>query len=830
MSLYTPEELAQFKQILAPPTPTVLEDDGLFEPQAPAEKIPAEVVPADEDASSEAGKDSEVVPAYEGFRAVALRAAARHQRVLPILVGAKNPSIKWAGSPIDTASWQEWSQLSPAWIDLQARKFPGAAVAVIAKPDEDLFLDEDESKRFREGFVSWSGLPFPRTFTTESRPDHRQSHWLQTEKTRKLGNVTQGQLGFLSVRQNNYYVLSEGSPHPKGGFYRIVDDTKAIPMPDKLVEYIRHLQKEQAIREGKEIKAEFDKGNSKVGKPEPIPVDKLEYELKRYGLKLREKGFDQDMLANALAEIALVRAGVDCDCDAIAAELSKNPVINSIFDITKRIPHGTHNTTLFQTASMLRGFGAEIDTMIEVLETICQDRCDNVGEDGESMVRKCAISAHKYKPAPDYTLLIGGRVVGSLCDTGEPDEDVSVGVVTGIRTFDNRADFEAWGKDLILKADKDVQARLAIKAAETVESMIARGDYSYLLKGDFSDGGKSWIIKNIPRAFELPDIPPNWLIEEMIYGSGLHVFSGKMGSLKSLLMLMLVKSLCLGESFMNRQAGKPVTIVYIDRENPLAEQRKRCAALGILGLPNFHLWGDWLMADGQEPPTGFDDPRLTETVKRHDVFFMFDSLSSFLNGADENSSSEMMPIMQSARKLARISEGVAILHHCSKTGTGARGSTVISVTADMAFNVEKMTEDRDKATVKISAERFRMTSKYTMEFEMDFGGISGIYTYRCVRNGLYGKRSIKPGGLEPWEKARIDQQSGDNELIQRAVEVISQEYDKGKPINQSKLATMIGIKANKVKTRLLTGDPDMPWKCVTEGLALLFIPKRKRVA
>jgi len=177
-------------------------------------------------------------PDYEGFQSIALRCIARGQRPLPIKVGDKKPCMEWKGAAIDTASTEEWIKVAPQWVEDCAAKFPDAAVCVIAKPNEFLFIDEDESESFRTGYEAWSGEKFPSTYTTESRPNHRQSHWLQTDKTRAMGNISQRLLGTLSVRQNNLYVLAERSPHPKGGFYRTIDPTPAVPMPGKLVDYI----------------------------------------------------------------------------------------------------------------------------------------------------------------------------------------------------------------------------------------------------------------------------------------------------------------------------------------------------------------------------------------------------------------------------------------------------------------------------------------------------------------------------------------------------------------------------------------------------------------
>jgi len=181
---------------------------------------------------------------YEGFLAVAMRAHSRGQRVLPIQVGAKNPTMKWKGTAIDTDSNEQWAEHSKQWIRELAEQYPDAAACVLAKPYEYCFIDEDASDELRRGYEAFAGEPFPPTFTTESQPNHRQSHWLQTDATRACRNIAQENGLIFSFRQHNLYVLSEGAPHPKGGFYRIVDNTAAVPMPDKLVEYMRRLRDE----------------------------------------------------------------------------------------------------------------------------------------------------------------------------------------------------------------------------------------------------------------------------------------------------------------------------------------------------------------------------------------------------------------------------------------------------------------------------------------------------------------------------------------------------------------------------------------------------------
>ena len=191
--------------------------------------------------------DEKAVPAAEEttfpkFVQLALDSVARgEKRVIPIAIGAKKPLIKWAELDINTATTDEWDGLFLAWIYELGKQFPDANCATIAKDTERLFIDEDESERFRQGYEKFTGKPFPKTFTTSARQNRCQSHWLQTDRTRQLGNVSQASTldAMISVRQHNLYVLAAGSTHKNGvDTYKIVDDTDAIPMPDDMVDYI----------------------------------------------------------------------------------------------------------------------------------------------------------------------------------------------------------------------------------------------------------------------------------------------------------------------------------------------------------------------------------------------------------------------------------------------------------------------------------------------------------------------------------------------------------------------------------------------------------------
>jgi hypothetical protein len=231
------------------------------------------------------------------FRMLAYAAVLRGEgRVLPIAVGGKNPLISWKNSSFDLASEAEWAPQIPQWVETLAAQFPDANVAVVAKPNEKLFIDEDASAEFRAGFELWSGEQFPQTYATSARANRLQSHWLQTDRTRAMGNIMQGGTSAdISVRQHNMYVLSEGSRHKNGvDFYKSVGGPVILPMPDKLVDYLELIRVKAAPGEKVEI------ARDAAGL---IPHGDIHTYMLREAGRLRNLGLDEEPIYTALSAL-----------------------------------------------------------------------------------------------------------------------------------------------------------------------------------------------------------------------------------------------------------------------------------------------------------------------------------------------------------------------------------------------------------------------------------------------------------------------------------------------------------------------------------------------
>jgi hypothetical protein len=427
------------------------------------------------------------------------------------------------------------------------------------------------------------------------------------------------------------------------------------------------------------------------------------------------------------------------------------------------IPFGSHDTELTRIAGVLRNAGMNIEKIEEHLIDVCEKRCEGYGSDYKEMCRKIARS-------------IGSKPVGVSQQT--------------------------------------YSSGLVLSTTPIAAQQQSARDYSYLLN-ELSIDRASWIEQHVPKSYQLSKKEPEWLIDEMIYHTGLHLFSGHKGSMKSMLTAMIAEKLCKGESFLFRKnIGRPITVVYIDKENPQTEINRRSYALGLHECENFYTWGDW-SADNP-PPATFDDVRLLEQIKRcPDTLFIFDSLSSFLDGRDENSTGEMMELMGRARSLARQCAGVIMIHHSAKNDAGqARGNTAIGASTDMAFIVAK-----NGNKVKISEERFRMCAGYAMRFEMDFTSVFGKYSYKLL------EEQVPAGTRKSAEDLALE--AADKELTERAFEKILAQYGYGEPINKTQLVDTLGVTSSRAKKQVLIDGPDKPWVCVVgkKKTSMLFIPR-----
>ncbi len=221
-------------------------------------------------------------------------------------------------------------------------------------------------------------------------------------------------------------------------------------------------------------------------------------------------------------------------------------------------------------------------------------------------------------------------------------------------------------------------------------------------------------IEDVPDPFAYESEEIGWVVHSLIPARGITIIAGEAGSGKTWLALALARALTFGDDFLGRRTQKSKTL-YLDRENPLSIVRDRLQVL-FGGPSEFRPWGLWC---SDEPPM-IGDPRLLEFAQKGSVL-VIDSMIRF-HSADENSATQMAPVMSSLRELATVGASIVVLHHKPKGETSSyRGSSDIVAGADAAFALVKRDGLLELRTIK---NRFAVET--TVELQPNFAG--GTFT------------------------------------------------------------------------------------------------------
>jgi hypothetical protein len=193
----------------------------------------------------------------------------------------------------------------------------------------------------------------------------------------------------------------------------------------------------------------------------------------------------------------------------------------------------------------------------------------------------------------------------------------------------------------------------------------------------------------------------SWLVDGMIPAGAAVLYSGREGDMKSWVALEVAVAVAEGGTWLGRQC-EVGAVLFLNAEMPEDLFRTRLHAVG--GSRNLNVWGWQDMAF----PSTLDDPSLTEAAQQHRLIIV-DTLKRFMEGLDENSSSDMAVIMDKIRQLTRWGTTVLVLHHKPKdpaNASGYRGSTEIAAGVDVVLTVER--QDKDGAvTLHIKATKTR---------------------------------------------------------------------------------------------------------------------------
>lgn len=192
---------------------------------------------------------------------------------------------------------------------------------------------------------------------------------------------------------------------------------------------------------------------------------------------------------------------------------------------------------------------------------------------------------------------------------------------------------------------------------------------------------------------EVRALPPQeWCIKEVIPRKGLAAIFGESGSGKSFLTLNMAAAIVTGADWFDRRSHiTPVTYVMLEGEGGL---RNRITALeqeqGLLPQDNFKTIIQPFQLTSPE-----DVHELAAVVPNGGVVFI-DTLNRAAPSSDENSSKEMGQILQAAKLLQALIDGlVVVIHHTGKDPTrGMRGHSSLHAALDAAVEVVRTANGR----------------------------------------------------------------------------------------------------------------------------------------
>ena len=227
-------------------------------------------------------------------------------------------------------------------------------------------------------------------------------------------------------------------------------------------------------------------------------------------------------------------------------------------------------------------------------------------------------------------------------------------------------------------------------------------------------------IRQRPR--DLPDIPEIQLLELPpadyivpalgIARNTITLWTGQDGSGKTMLAYCMAVAVAQGKNFLGMPCQR-FPVLYIDLENPgYVVQSRVLAMVGDESVPTLRFWGTW----DETPPPEIGSAELLAICKKWQPLLIFDPFR-LAHNRDEDSSTEMAPVMKYMRACAAAGGAVVILHHPPHTENRGRGSTVIRGACDVSF---VHTLDKENNVITLEREKNRHGERGVFSIRADF--------------------------------------------------------------------------------------------------------------
>lgn len=240
------------------------------------------------------------------------------------------------------------------------------------------------------------------------------------------------------------------------------------------------------------------------------------------------------------------------------------------------------------------------------------------------------------------------------------------------------------------------------------------------------------------------DTDPVWLAGKLAEEGQQVALVGEAKVGKSLLSLDWAASIAGGLPFLGDASREPLSVLYVDQENPERDLRRRVRSLGytIKQLERLH----YLSFPAHHRPldTATGAAVLLADVERYAARVVFlDTVSRMIEGNENDSETWLALYRLTLMPLKRLGVSVIRLDHFGKdTDRGARGSSAKTQDVDQVWELKK-TGSKTRLSLKRTHSRTGLGDDLLNVTRMGESGVAGSTSH--VRSGLLNFEPLDPG-------------------------------------------------------------------------------------
>jgi hypothetical protein len=260
-----------------------------------------------------------------------------------------------------------------------------------------------------------------------------------------------------------------------------------------------------------------------------------------------------------------------------------------------------------------------------------------------------------------------------------------------------------------------------------------------------------WHLLDVAAVLALPE--PDWLVDGLVpRGGRLVSLSGLTNTGKTFLVLDLCLALATGSEWFGRTTAGPVDVLFLALEGPYDVRSRLAAWMQANGKASEHLARFHVLApESLDLTNPADLTQLEDVIRRSRAqLVVIDTLSVALGDRDENSASDLRPVLGGLRSIVkRTASTVLLIQHTPWDGKRERGSNSIRSEMDATLHVEAsdspgivyLTNPKQRSARRADPTAWRL---------LDVAGTSSAVV---VQEALPGQESVESRVLDALDRA-----------------------------------------------------------------------------